>query len=209
MVASLRHEQEEERLRMDHDRRNLEEQIAAAQSERDLARERLRLERLDMVRQHEAWALERRKAERQTSDDQRRLAMEGAELEARRGAIAEVEAETARLRQRDEAQTIADRSVLENDLHALAARRAELERESAGQRAARLALDADRARLAAEDAELRQAWDRARAGLREAAALHHDAAQDRRAAEAIHAKAMAQMALFDGERADIRRLKKE
>jgi pantothenate synthetase len=72
--------------------------------ERDQAQKQLQIERMEFIRTKEAWALERKRHALATAEEHKALAMEKALLEARKDAIAEMEVELTRLKEREAAQ---------------------------------------------------------------------------------------------------------
>ncbi|KAI9362971.1 hypothetical protein DFJ73DRAFT_544384 [Zopfochytrium polystomum] len=207
-LADMRREHEEDRRRTEDEKRALEELIALTKNERDVAQQQLHRERLDFVRSKEAWMLERKKAAAQASEDQKKMAMERAVLEARRDAVAEVEAEIGRCRLREEAQILADRAVLEQETHVLAIKKADLHHEAARLRAERIALDADKSKLSTEVAAFELGWEQAEKGMRSVKDIHEAAVQEKMAAQAMQLEAKRIMLRCESEAQAIERQRK-
>ncbi|KAJ3196088.1 hypothetical protein HK101_010109 [Irineochytrium annulatum] len=187
-LTEQRRRLEDERRLVDESRFSLEDQIVSMRSERDAATSALHRERLEFIKARESWVIERRRVEQGVADERRKLAMEKALLEVRRDAVSGLEEEANRMREREEAQTIADRTVLTQETHTVSIHKTELYRELAKAKAERLALEAARAKLVAE----RDAFDKMREAIerevREVGGMHELTVKERERADAIFAE---------------------
>ncbi|KAJ3113803.1 hypothetical protein HDU96_002894 [Phlyctochytrium bullatum] len=206
------HELDESRRRLEEERRAneesrlaLEEQIVIARSERDAAHHQLHRERLEFLKLRDGWALERKRAESKASEERRQLAMDKAVLDARRDAIAALESDLRRAKEREEAQISADRVVLDKEIHLLGLKRDELHREAAQLRAEKLALEALKARSVAEIEAFEKARETAEKEVRHALTIREEIVKERQKAETFNLEAKRIMSELEGSRAEIKR----
>ncbi|KAJ3202281.1 hypothetical protein HDU67_000653 [Dinochytrium kinnereticum] len=132
------------------------------------------------------------------------MTMEKAILDARRDAVAALENEIAKAKEREEAQIAADRSVLEKESHLLSLRRWEIHREAAHVRAERLGIDAAKARTVAEAEAFERARDLAEREVRQTVDIHDKVVRERQQAEAFNLEAKKVMAEIEEARARVK-----
>ncbi|KAJ3131199.1 hypothetical protein HK100_006641 [Physocladia obscura] len=157
-LEQYRKDREDDQRVSDEERRTLENQINLMKTEKDLIQRQLHRERLEFVRLKESWSMERRRILLLSSDEQKDLAMEKAILEAKREAVAEIELEMKKMKSREEAQILADRMVLDKEIHEISIKKGNLHREAAHLRAERISLESEKQNLAAELEAFENGW---------------------------------------------------
>ncbi|KAJ3402624.1 hypothetical protein HDU80_004924 [Chytriomyces hyalinus] len=200
LLDQFRKDRDEDQRIMDSERRNLEEQINVMRTEKDLIQRQLHRERLDFVRQREAWNLERKKSLMASSDQEKDLAMEKALLEAKREAVAEVEMETQRLKGIEQAQLIADRQMIDKEIHSIALKRTELHREAAALRADKIAFENEKQKLTAEIEAFERGWKTAENSVKHAQVVKKTAEEERQKAESLDSEVRKTLASIQNER---------
>ncbi|KAJ3245517.1 hypothetical protein HDU78_009126 [Chytriomyces hyalinus] len=200
LLDQFRKDRDEDQRIMDSERRNLEEQISVMRTEKDLIQRQLHRERLDFVRQREAWNLERKKSLMASSDQEKDLAMEKALLEAKREAVVEVEMETQRLKGIEQAQLIADRQMIDKEIHSIALKRTELHREAAALRADKIAFENEKQKLAAEIEAFERGWKTAENSVKHAQVVKKTAEEERQKAESLDSEVRKTLASIQNER---------
>ncbi|TPX42688.1 hypothetical protein CcCBS67573_g10496 [Chytriomyces confervae] len=200
LLDQFRKDRDEDQRIMDSERRNLEEQISVMRTEKDLIQRQLHRERLDFVRQREAWNLERKKSLMASSDQEKDLAMEKALLEAKREAVAEVEMETQRLKGIEQAQLIADRQMIDKEIHSIALKRTELHREAAALRADKIAFENEKQKLTAEIEAFERGWKTAENSVKHAQVVKKTAEEERQKAESLDSEVRKTLASIQNER---------
>ncbi|KAJ3295441.1 hypothetical protein HDU79_009130 [Rhizoclosmatium sp. JEL0117] len=208
ILEEMKREREDDQRAVDEERRNLENQISIVRTERDLIQRQLHRERLEFVRQKEAWTMERKKQLMASSDEQQALAMEKAIIEAKREAVVEVEMEMERLKGREEAQIHADRLMLEKEAHTLAIKRADLHREAAELRTERLALETEKQKLEAEKEAFEKGWKVAETRVKMANDVHHSAADERLKAETLDAEVRKTLQVIQNQKLELEESKR-
>ncbi|TPX40362.1 hypothetical protein CcCBS67573_g10627 [Chytriomyces confervae] len=201
LLDQFRKDRDEDQRIMDSERRNLEEQINVMRTEKDLIQRQLHRERLDFVRQREAWNLERKKSLMASSDQEKDLAMEKALLEAKREDVAEVEMETQRLKGIEQAQLIADRQMIDNEIHSIALKRTELHRDAAALRADKIAFENEKQKLGAEIEAFERGWKTAENSVKHAQVVKKTAgSNERQKAESLDSEVRKTLASIQNER---------
>ncbi|KAI8843006.1 hypothetical protein BC829DRAFT_483069 [Chytridium lagenaria] len=109
----------------------------------------------------------------------RAIAMEKATLNARRDAVASLESEVMKVKEREENQIHAE-------FHALALKRMEVHREAALLRAERLAVDAVKARTEAEVEAFETTRSTTEREVRQTVSIHDSVVHERQKAETFH-----------------------
>ncbi|ORY46859.1 hypothetical protein BCR33DRAFT_715278, partial [Rhizoclosmatium globosum] len=207
ILEEMKREREDDQRAVDEERRNLENQISIVRTERDLIQRQLHRERLEFVRQKEAWTMERKKQLMASSDEQQALAMEKAIIEAKREAVVEVEMEMERLKGREEAQIHADRLMLEKEAHTLAIKRADLHREAAELRTERLALETEKQKLEAEKEAFEKGW-KVRKPVAAANANKFRTADERQKAETLDAEVRKTLQVIQNQKLELEESKR-
>ncbi|KAI8829835.1 hypothetical protein BJ741DRAFT_712516 [Chytriomyces cf. hyalinus JEL632] len=200
LLDQFRKDRDEDQRIMDSERRNLEEQISVMRTEKDLIQRQLHRERLDFVRQRETWNLERKKSLMASSDQEKDLAMEKALLEAKREAVAEVEMEVQRLKGIEQAQLIADRQMIDKDIHSIALKRTELHREAAALRADKIAFENEKQKLAAEIEAFERGWKTAENSVKHAQVVKKTAEEECQKAQSLDSEVRKTLASIQNER---------
>ncbi|KAJ3201704.1 hypothetical protein HDU82_007913 [Entophlyctis luteolus] len=157
-LEDFRREREDYQRIADDQRKSMEDQMNVMRTEKDLIQRQLQRERIEFIRQKEAWSIDRKRVLLMSFDEQKELAMEKAIIDAKRGAAAEIEIEISKKKQQTEAKLEADRRVLEKEFHELSLQKAELFREAAALRSERFTLDAEKSKLSAELQVFEKGW---------------------------------------------------